>query len=268
MNQLQAERDFFIAIAPKVQRLIESFDTIAIARHKHAATDYATEVDIAVEELIVREINRRFPNDHILAEENHAETTIPAGRIWIIDPICGTNNLARGLRDFCTNIALADNQKLIAACVIDHSCNDLLYSTGGSQVIVNGEPLQTTPTSRGQTIDIDAGCLTKTDTATRKAYPQLIANLLRETDYMLISLNTSLSFAYVASGKLDGFINIDDHPWDICAASFLIEQSGGTVTDLAGNPRTITTTGAIAACDPRVHQKLLHCYRTAYSSTA
>src|ERR1700729_4087587 len=138
---LQSEADFFHDIAGMVRDLVLSFNGKAsVAQYKDNIGDYATEVDIAVEKLIVSEIQKRFPGASILAEEGHSDVVIPDTRIWIIDPICGTTNLGRGLRSFCTNIALADNHTLIASCVIDHSQNDYFWSVGNQELFINDQP--------------------------------------------------------------------------------------------------------------------------------
>ena len=95
---LQSETQFFHNIAIIVRQLVTSYDGKAsVAQYKDILGDYATEVDIAVERLIVAEIQKRFPGDAVLAEEGHSDAVIPVGRIWIIDPICGTSNLGRGM---------------------------------------------------------------------------------------------------------------------------------------------------------------------------
>lgn len=77
---------------------------------------------------------------------------------------------------------------------------------------------------------------------------------------MTQSLNSSLGFAYTAIGKIDGFLNVYNHPWDICASAFLLQQVGGTLTELDGSEWSITSVGAIGAKDSLVHQKLLAAY--------
>ena len=94
---LEPEAQFFHDINVAVRNLVQSFGGKAeIAQHKYIVGDYATEIDIAVEEVIIAEIQKRFPGDAILAEETHSDVTITDGRIWIIDTICGTANLGRG----------------------------------------------------------------------------------------------------------------------------------------------------------------------------
>jgi myo-inositol-1(or 4)-monophosphatase len=256
------EADFFNDIEPKIRELVVSYHGKASISVQKTSSDYATEVDIAVENLIVAEIESRFPGDLILAEEGQSDTAIPEGRIWIIDPICGTTNIGRGLTSFCTNIALADKGVLISSCVVDHSQNDYFWSVGDDTVYINGQKFESTEKidGMGVVIDIDIGAVYFLDNLKKKAYEAFIGRLMTSTDYMPMSLNSSLGFAYTAIEKLDGFVNTYNHPWDICAASFLLQQAGGIITDLNGDPWHIESKGAIGANDPDVHAQLLKIY--------
>lgn len=260
MTELQNEADFFNEIAPKIRKRVLDFKGRASVHVEKAVGDYATEVDIAVENLIVDEINKRFPGDMILAEEGHSDTQIPDGRIWIIDPICGTTNLARGAKVFSSNIALADKGILIASCVVDHSQDDYFWSVGQGRVYINDQLFQyiQRPKSFGTVIDIDLGSLGKTTMELKDRYSNATHTLLSKTDYTLVSYNSSLGFAYAGIGKFDGFINVANHPWDVCAAIFLLTQSGGVVSDIDGNNWTIASTSAIGARNANVHQTLIN----------
>ena len=260
MNNLLQEKDFFHFIASAIRNLVSNPDkSMAIAQHKREG-DFSTQVDIDVENLIVKEIKKRFPQDRILAEEEHTDAAIPKKRIWIIDPICGTNNLARGIKNFCTNIALADNNQLIASCVIDHSQNDYFWSIGEGKVYVNDALFQPNEERFDVVVEVDFGSVVPVDKAQKEKHNRFLKKLITETNYYLISLNSSLGFAYTAIGKVDGFLNAYNHPWDICASSFLIQQSGGIITDLSGMQWTLTSTGAIAAKNEEIHKKLLETY--------
>jgi myo-inositol-1(or 4)-monophosphatase len=260
MNNLQQEEEFFHFIAGAVRSLVSNPDkNMAIAQHKREG-DFSTQVDIDVENLIVKEIKKRFPQDHILAEEKHTDAVIPKERIWIIDPICGTNNLARGIKNFCTNIALADNNQLVASCVIDHSQNDYFWSIGEREVYINDTLFQSNEESFDVVVEVDFGAVVSVDKAQREKHNRFLKKLITETSWYLISLNSSLGFAYTAVGKVDGFLNIYNHLWDICASSFLIQQSGGVISDLTGKEWALTSTGAIAGKNKKIHQELLETY--------
>jgi len=260
---LQSEADFFRDITKEVLKLVASFEGKAsITKYKEVVGDYATEVDIAVEKLIVAEIQKRFPGDAILAEEGHSDEVIPSTRIWIIDPICGTTNLGRGMKSYCTNIALSDNKRLIASCVIDHSQNDYFWSVGNNEVYINNQIYrpQVADDNFGVVIDIDFGAVANVDNSQKKKLADAAFKLSALPGYMLQSLSTSLGFAYTAVGKIEGFINSYNHPWDICAASFLIQQSGGVITDLEGKLWDLSSFGAIGSSTLAIHEILLNTY--------
>jgi fructose-1,6-bisphosphatase/inositol monophosphatase family enzyme len=86
----------------KVERLTK--------RHAEAVTD----ADRASQRFIVSGLRRRFPNDGVVGEENDTGDAItfdvgdPRGRVWIIDPIDGTNNFIAGLGAFGVCIGLMD----------------------------------------------------------------------------------------------------------------------------------------------------------------
>lgn len=257
--------EFFHFIAPEIRKLVFSYGGKAsITKHKDIIGDFATEIDIAVEELIVRVLRVKFPEDAILAEEGFSDTTIPDGRIWVIDPVCGTTNIGRGMKTFCTNIALANNRQLIAGCVIDFTQEDYIWSVGNGQLNINEKPFVPVAQKTGGTIvDVDFGSLGGVAESDKKKLMDTAFSLSLMPGYLLQSINSSLAFAYVAIGKVDGFINITNHPWDICAAAFLIQQSGGIITDLQGNEWSMTSHGAIAATNPSLHNDLLAAYAKA-----
>jgi myo-inositol-1(or 4)-monophosphatase len=260
VNDLSAETQFFHEISRKVIDFVRSYDgKLSISVSKDVG-DYATEVDLAVEEMIVAEINARFPGDQILAEEGHSDTPIPDTRIWIIDPICGTTNLRRGLSNFCTNVALADKGELIASCVVDHSHGDYFWSVGGKQVFINDVPfVPSEPEARlGKAVDVNLGALGNLPADQRKRHAAFVEKLLADTDYYQLSMGSSLAFAYTAIGKLDGFISPYDKTWDISAASFLIQQAGGTITQANGEPWQLQpTTSSIGSLYPDIHAKMV-----------
>lgn len=217
--------------------------------------------NIAVENAIVEELAKAFPGDAIMAEEGYATTSIPDGRIWIIDPICGTNNLGRGLSSFCTNIALADGGELIASCVVDHAKGDYFWSVGDG-VHVNDSPLDphALDDRPDVCIDVDLGALMKSDVPAKDRHCRAVRTLVDMPGYVCISLNSSLGFAYMAIGKIDGLLNACNHPWDVAAGAFLIQQAGGIITDTEGNPWSLASNGVIGARTAGIHQALVDSY--------
>lgn len=262
METLKKESEFFHKISPKVLELVsEKFRKGGKILHKvedKESLNFATQADLDVEEIIVMEIRRLFPGDIILAEEGFSKQKIESGRLWIIDPICGTGNFARELSNFVTNIALAENGELIAACAIDHNQKEYIWSVGENKIFIKDKLQKIEKKSPGIVIDIDLGVMPESDEKLREAYSKFVSNLVQKTNHTLISYNTSLIFAYASVGRIDAYISPLHKLWDLAAANFLLLQSGGLLTDLSGKKWTLNSTSVVAARDRSLHKQLLN----------
>jgi myo-inositol-1(or 4)-monophosphatase len=259
MDSVTKIQQVFKKIAPEVINLVnKNFDQTRISINKGHITDYATETDIASEKVIINIIKEYFPNDEIMAEESYNGTTLNfKNRTWVIDPICGTNNLMRGTRFFCSNIAVFENQKLIASCVVDHSKQNYIWSTGNKQVFVNDQLFVKVKKDDGWKIDIDFGSVFKINQEDKKKYTDFISKLVLEDVVMPVSMNSSLGFAYVAIGINDGFYCVRPKLWDVAAAVFLIQQSGGVVTDSNGQEWTHQSVDIVATRSHEIQNRLI-----------
>src|SRR5216684_3137039 len=64
-----------------------------------------TQADRLASDLIVHAIRREFPDDGILAEESvETDRRLRKSRVWMIDPLDGTNGFIDGNGDFAVQI--------------------------------------------------------------------------------------------------------------------------------------------------------------------
>lgn len=263
MNEAKYSKEeaFFHSIAHTILTFVkENRKKARVEQYKTEGSElnFVTQIDIECENLIVAEITTRFPQDKIIAEENFSDQKVSdEGRFWAIDPICGTGNLAKGLTIFSTNIALIEKKVLIASCVLDHSTGEYIWSTGNNVLFVGEKKYTPKEAKTGVTVEVDLGCLYACNKDEKKQHAEFISRIIQETNYQTISLNTSLSFAYVAIGKLSAFVSPNNRIWDIAAANFLIQQAGGVVTNLEGKPWTIYDPNCIAARTQEIHDRLM-----------
>lgn len=253
---------FFHEISPKILNLVAlSFKNSHVIKQKDKENDidFVTEADVEVENIIVEEINSRFPEDQIIAEENFSDTKpSDKGRLWIVDPICGTSNFAKKIKLFATNIALAIDGELVASCVIDHLQNEYIWSIGENTIFINQNKIKTDKTILGVKVEVDLSVLNKSTKNTKEKYARFIYRLLTETKYTAITYATSLGFAYLSLGRINGYISPNYRLWDMAAANFLTQQAGGIVTDIGGLPWTLTSSSVLAARDKLLHKELLN----------
>lgn len=260
---MDEEKKLFNEIAKAcIEHVEAAVSTNKVAVNKAVKGDYATEIDISVENLIVAELQKRFLNDAVLAEEGYSDTLVGENRIWVIDPICGTTNLGRGITAYCTNIALLENGEIIAACVVDYSAKECLWSTGNG-VYLEDKKVAYERRDIGRVIDVDYAAVGKASIDTKDWYGRVVTNLSHEEGWTITSMNTSLSFAYVASRKIDAVVNVSFHLWDVCASVFLVRQMGGRVTDFEDKDWTIKARNLVMSLDQEVHARVIQAIKLA-----
>ena len=193
-----------------------------------------TEVDRLSEALIVERIQREFPGHDILTEES-PETANGSGFRWIIDPLDGTTNYAHGYPVFCVSIALEVKGVIMLGAVYNPRLDELFTAEKGAGAFLNGRRLTV---SRTET-------LSRSLLAT--GFPYDIRedrnNNINYFKVMVLSAqavrragSAALDLAYIAAGRFDGFWELKLAPWDTAAGWLLVEEAGGSVTDLRGDP--------------------------------
>jgi myo-inositol-1(or 4)-monophosphatase len=229
---------------------------------KTSAQDLVTEVDKGAEQLIRRLITTYFPDHAILGEEGVApgaeaskeaiERMKDEEYLWIIDPIDGTTNFVHGFPFFCVSIALAHRGELIAGVIYDPLRDELFVGEKGKGAYVKGRQLRV---SREQQLShslLASGFPPGESEENRQRLVEIVPKVrnLRTTG------SAALHLAYVAAGRISGFWEHNLNVWDLAAGILLVQEAGGRVTDMQGNPYTLAVRD-VAATNGHIHQELL-----------
>ncbi|XP_023379746.1 inositol monophosphatase 2 isoform X2 [Pteropus vampyrus] len=202
---------------------------------KTSAADLVTETDHLVEDLIISELQKRFPSHRFIAEEAAAagaKCVLTPSPTWIVDPIDGTCNFVHRFPTVAVSIGFAVNQELEFG-VIYHCTEERLY-TGqrGRGAFCNGQRLQVS----GETDLSKALVLTeigpKRDPATLKLFLSNMERLLHAKAHGVRVIGSStLALCHLASGAADAYYQFGLHCWDLAAATVIIREAGGIVMD-------------------------------------
>lgn len=204
-----------------------------------------TEADRLSESLIVERIRREFPGHDILTEES-PETANGSRFRWIIDPLDGTTNYAHGYPVFCVSIALEVKGVIMLGAVYNPMLDELFTAEKGAGAFLNGRRLTV---SRTETLS--RGLLAT-------GFPYDIRedrnNNINYFKVMALSAqavrragSAALDLAYIAAGRFDGFWELKLMPWDTAAGWLLVEEAGGGVTDLRGDPYHLHSRNILAS---------------------
>jgi myo-inositol-1(or 4)-monophosphatase len=217
--------------------------------------DLVSAADLASEKTIIGEIRKRFPDHRVLSEEAGWSRSHGSGPTWIIDPLDGTTNFVHGIPQFAISIGVAVDERVECGVILDPCRNDVFSAARGHGAWWNGQPCQA---SRRKTLE---GALLATGfpfKAHRLLDPYLA--IFRDVFLRCKAIRrpgaAALDLAYTACGLFDGFFEFQLSAWDIAAGSLLVEEAGGTITDMDGGEFFLDG-GDVVCGSPGVHRELL-----------
>ena len=228
MNLLQTAMD---AARVGGAKLLEGLERPTEVTMKSSRANIVTWADQAAQDAIVDRILSEFPDHMILGEEGSAGN--PNGPYtWIVDPLDGTSNYARGLSPWGSSIAVREsNGPLLAGVILDPLRNEMFTAERGA-----GTNLQLSDTTDIGRALIATG-LQNDDPDVIREYSKRIEQLHLHCRATRSIGSPAFAMAYVVAGKIDGFVEKDaTYAWDIAAAALMMEEAGGIVTDFNGGP--------------------------------
>jgi len=209
--------------------------------------DILTAMDAEVERFIRRAIAEQFPGDAVIGEE---EGGAEGERLWIIDPIDGTANYARGIPHYCVSIGYLEHGVPTLGVIHDPS-HDALYAAAlGRGAWRNDQRLAVSPCDDVNAATVECGWLTRRPAA---AYVNLVERVLSAGGAIRRAGSGALGLVDVAAGRVEGYAELHINAWDCAAGIVLVREAGGFTNDYfagdgirAGNPLIATNA---ALCD-------------------
>ena len=215
-----------------------------------------TVADKEAEALIISRIRDRYPKHAILAEESGASgPSGPGDSRWIIDPLDGTTNFAHQYPFFCVSIGFEQAGQIQCGAVYDPWRDEMFSAARGHGSFVNGQPLRVSDTETLRSALIMTGFPYAFREKIRLAMTQFEAFLV-ESQAVRRGGSAALDLCYAALGRVDGFWEMDLHPWDTTAGVLILEEAGGRVTDFSGNPYSVYGK-EILASNGKIHDEML-----------
>jgi myo-inositol-1(or 4)-monophosphatase len=196
------------------------------------AHDIKLELDVCCQQLITRTLRAAFPQIPLLGEEGNSGD-VNAEYRWVVDPIDGTVNYFFGMPHAAVSVALqvrsskpkAQSYETVLGVIYDPFVGELWTALRGGPARLNGKIIRVSRHSRPEEAVIAMG-FSKSQENLEKSLPHL-TRLARRARKIRIMGSAALELAYVASGRLDAYIERTINIWDVAAGSLLIECAGG-----------------------------------------
>lgn len=191
------------------------------------AHDIKLELDRRSQELIETLVLARFP-DHAIYGEEGVRGEAGSEFQWVIDPIDGTVNFFYGVPHFAISIALRRAGRIITGVIYDPMRDELWAVEDGGVPTLNGRPIAVSSRTELAEAIVSVGVAKSLDSINRGL--PLFDRMARSAKKCRMMGSAALDIAYVASGRLDAYIESTISLWDVAAGILLVERAGGVVT--------------------------------------
>lgn len=250
-KELEERKNLAIKAAEEVGSiLIQNFKKPLKFKEK-SEKQWVSEVDLKVEEKIVKMIKREFPQDDILSEEN-TYRIFRSDFKWIIDPLDGTHNYIKGIETFGSSIALGFKGEVLLGVMYLPVSGELYFAQKDRGAFKNGKRIFVSKRDLNQaTIIYDSSIRHR-----KKEMLFYLGKLVDKVFNIRMFGSTVRGLSYIAEGKIEAEIEFSDKVWDFAAGLLLVEEAKGEVTDLKGNRWNLDTEEYIAS-NRIIHRDIL-----------
>ena len=185
--------------------------------------DPVSEVDLAVDAFLRRELTALLPSAGWLSEETaDAPERLDGGLIWLVDPIDGTRDFVRGRRGWAVSVALISAGRPLLGMLSAPAQGQFWHGEAGRGSWRNGTRLAASA-------------------RTELAGARMPIRLNAPSDIGIVAVpqpnSIALRIAMVAANEADLVATMRwGYEWDIGAAGLIAREAGAAVTDVFGGP--------------------------------
>jgi myo-inositol-1(or 4)-monophosphatase len=191
------------------------------------AHDIKLELDRRSQALIESFVLGAFPEHAIYGEEGMRGDPNAEDQ-WIIDPIDGTVNFFYGIPHFAISIAHRRNGVITTGVIYDPMRNELWEASRATgRVTLNDRPVRVSRRNKLSDAIVSVG-VSKTEASIDAGLP-VLREMMRAARKTRMMGSAALDIVYVATGRLDAYIESQISLWDIAAGMLMVELAGGVV---------------------------------------
>jgi myo-inositol-1(or 4)-monophosphatase len=239
---------------------LKSHQVSKLQVREKSAGDVATDIDLWAENTLRQLLTALEPNSQFVGEETGGDWS--AEPTWIVDPIDGTANFARGYPQWSVSVALAVKGEPVLGVIADPNRQEIFYAARSQGAWLQGrqglqrlmcaelnEPLKATVST----------VFPKPLSPLMQPYLAEFAQVIRSFGQVRRSGSMALELAYVAAGRADAFWERGMQAWDAAAGMVILQEAGARIVGIDGLP--VLQSMHLAAASPQMLAPLTACLR-------
>ncbi len=229
-----------------------------------------TEVDLALERMIVGRLREAFPEWAVVSEEGTARDRVQGRPCWYVDPLDGTTNFVHGHPFYAVSIGGWIDGRPLAGVVYAPALDEMFLASHGEGSTLEHPARGGSPqrlklrecSELGQAL-LATGFPYQRD-ATCRLNVRCAAEALARGRGLRRGGSAALDLCYLGAGRLDGFWEPTLRPWDVAAGAIVALEAGASLSDYRGGSEYLWGRRIVAA-GKALHPQLLQMVQDAHA---
>lgn len=221
--------------------------------------DLVSEADLAAQRAIRAILLRDFPDFGFLGEEDDPATRLSPANLpefcWVVDPLDGTTNYLHRMPAFAVSIALLKRGQVHCGTVFDPVLKEFFWAERGGGAWLNGERIGVSRCQQASQALVAASLAPHVPRGSKEV--ERFTEAIYRCQGVRRLGSAALNLSYVACGRLDAYWATSVKIWDVAAGLLLIEEAGGTVTDIHGDPIRLEKPELLVASSVELNRELV-----------
>ena len=227
---------------------------------KGTPENLVTSSDVAVQNYLTEKLSALLPGSGFLCEEEDLSDIAGHEYVWIIDPIDGTANYARGNEFCCISVGLVRGGRQYMGVVYSPWRGECYWAQAGKGAFCNGQPIHVSGRA------FEDGILFTAMSTYHKEWSRYCSDVIYDLYQQCNDLrrvgSAAMELCHTAAGYADLYFEIRLMPWDYAAAGFILQEAGGSICSFDGELPSLTTPSMVIAANcPSSCKRLLEVVR-------
>lgn len=232
MKDFEKTLEFVVDLASNVGDYIYKISTKKKSIDYKGEVDLITQFDKKSQDLIIKNLLKKFPAFGILSEENiNHNTNAPIK--WLVDPLDGTTNFAHNLPIWAISIALEIDEEIVLGVVYDPTRKELFSAIEGQGAFLIGKRIGVSKTKKLTSSLLVTGFPYDVRQSENNNLNHFAKFSVRAQAVRRLG-SAALDLCYTACGRFDGYWELKLSPWDQAAGYLILKEAGGKITDFKG----------------------------------
>lgn len=206
-------------------------------KHSDHDAEPVTQADTIANDLIVGHLKREFPDDGILAEESvDTKTRLEKSRVWMVDPLDGTNGFIDGNGDFAVQIGLTEDGQCVLGVVYQPLPGVMYRAVRGEGTWIERPDFDPVRAAVSEKRTISDMRLAASRSHRSPRMNKVVERFGFKDEVQRGSVGIKIGL--LIEQQCDVYIHLSSHTkqWDTCAPQLILTEAGGRLTDLFGYP--------------------------------